>query len=286
MDKNILNIFSKTANKYDSIVGAYYYNIWEDLFSKLNIQATDHILDLGCGTGEVLFRIAEKYKNQLPQLTGVDLNSDMIVEARKKAQEIAQNNAVQISFLLEDFIEYLKKDKSESFNLILASFVLAYIKCPELFSLVKRALKPGGRFVVLTTSREFYKDYEKLFTRFMFSHPFYFNWWSFLIREVHLLPPIEIIVKNLSDQGFAKLETKKIVISIPFDDPLAALKWMDESKLVAPYFDLIKKDQRQKAMEEIINYAIKKSLKIKDQAIARGKPYRFDWEIYSIIAEK
>ncbi|MBU5595321.1 class I SAM-dependent methyltransferase [Amphibacillus sp. MSJ-3] len=79
--------YQKLAKLYDFLMEDAPYDQWvkfTELYIKKDVPAKQiKILDLGCGTGQVTCRLAEKGY----QLTGVDLSEDMLVEAASHAMK-------------------------------------------------------------------------------------------------------------------------------------------------------------------------------------------------------
>jgi len=286
MNNDFRSMYSQKANKYNLLIDVHFNEVWDDLIAKLNLSQMKDVLDLGCGTGETLYKIARKFKATKLNITGVDFCPEMIAESKSKIIGDTEAASHQINLYCQDCIAYLKNNQEKKYDLVIASFILAFVEAPDLFDLINKVLKKGSRLVILTTSRDFFREFEKFLFSFMLSHPFYFNWWDFFTKKISHLPPIEKIVHILFKNEFKKLEIERSIVQIPFADPLSCLKWMDESTFATAYFNLIKKGKKDVVMKEILDYIENKSIRFFDQPIKQGRPLRFDWEIYSIIAEK
>jgi 2-polyprenyl-3-methyl-5-hydroxy-6-metoxy-1,4-benzoquinol methylase len=107
--------------------------IWADKFSKM-LTGKEIVLDLGCSTGHFIELVKDKAK----KVYGSDLN--------KKEVEFCSNI---LHFDVSD--EPLEKRfKEGTFDYITMIFVLEHIAEPKSFlSLVKKLLKPSGKFVIL-----------------------------------------------------------------------------------------------------------------------------------------
>jgi len=93
------------------------------------------VLDLGCGRGGVMELLADHVA--LP--AGVDPDLASLVEYRAPT--------VRRAVALADSLPFSKA----SFDLVLCSWVIEHLACPEVaFSEVARVLRPGGHFVFLT----------------------------------------------------------------------------------------------------------------------------------------
>ncbi|MGL5511487.1 MAG: class I SAM-dependent methyltransferase [Microcoleaceae cyanobacterium] len=79
---NKQDFFNNWANSYDCLFpSAFYQAIHQRLLEYVNLPPTANILDLGCGTGKLLTRLAKTY----PHLTGTGLDFSPIM--LKKAKE-------------------------------------------------------------------------------------------------------------------------------------------------------------------------------------------------------
>jgi predicted TPR repeat methyltransferase len=97
------------------------------------------VLDLGCGTGLVADALAGLVENSTMRLTGVDLSSRMLDEARRKGRYAALHEG--------DVTGWLVAAPAASFDLVMAADVFIYIgELDAVFAAVARTLRPGGRF--------------------------------------------------------------------------------------------------------------------------------------------
>src|SRR5262249_56540999 len=93
----------------------------------------ERILDLGCGTGHLTAQIAEAGA----EVIGIDSSPGMIAEARRLYPHVRFEVADARDFALD-----------AGFDAAFSNAVLHWIKEPErAIACVRRALKPGGRFV-------------------------------------------------------------------------------------------------------------------------------------------
>lgn len=100
------------------------------------------ILDLGCGTG----LCGEAFRDLARTLTGVDLSARMLAQARARGP---------YHRLIEGDLLGALNAGPESYDLILASDVFIYVgDLSAVFPAARRALRPGGRFVLLVEAHE------------------------------------------------------------------------------------------------------------------------------------
>ncbi|MFZ6026174.1 MAG: SAM-dependent methyltransferase [Chloroflexota bacterium] len=118
----------------------------------LNLPPGAAILDLGCGPGLYASRLAY----QGFQVTGVDYSRRSV----EYATEYARQNGLAITYRYENYLELRDKNQYDAALLIYGDF------CPlnpeqraTLLANVRRALKPGGHFVLDVSTRQHRKKY-------------------------------------------------------------------------------------------------------------------------------
>ena len=106
------------------------------------LKADDMVLDYGCGTGVVAFRIAGEVK----QVLGIDASAKMVELAEERAD---RQKTVNVQFAQKTlFDQGLRED---SFDVLVAFNILHLLGDPEMA--VRRSLdliKPGGLLISLT----------------------------------------------------------------------------------------------------------------------------------------
>jgi 2-polyprenyl-3-methyl-5-hydroxy-6-metoxy-1,4-benzoquinol methylase len=110
--------------------------------TKKYLKVSDVVLDYGCATGTVAIEIADNAK----EVHGIDLSSEMIEAAKRKASERKRGN---IEFTQSTiFDERLKK---ESFDVILAFNILHLLEdTQKVMQRINELLKPGGLVISST----------------------------------------------------------------------------------------------------------------------------------------
>ncbi|WP_071188920.1 class I SAM-dependent methyltransferase [Trichormus sp. NMC-1] len=146
MSNNIINnkkqIFDRWSSSYDWTFPSFIYQaIHKRLLSKVELAANANVLDLGCGTGRLLDRLA----SQFPGIrgTGLDLSPQMLRIARQNNRHrprliYVEGNAENLPFAEGQF--------DAVFNTI--SF-LHYPQPEQVLNEVARVLSPGGRFYLV-----------------------------------------------------------------------------------------------------------------------------------------
>ncbi|MEM9830595.1 MAG: class I SAM-dependent methyltransferase [Bacteroidota bacterium] len=113
------------------------------LTPQLNITASTRILDAGCGTGNTLFQLYEKYRSAG---VGLSISSKEIAFANQYAEANALQN--QLQFFQRDFTHSM--DDLSKFDLVVAIESLKHCEDPigAIFKL-HDLLNPGGQLVIV-----------------------------------------------------------------------------------------------------------------------------------------
>lgn len=110
-----------------------------------NIQPTDHVLDAGCGTGNITKVIVSTKK--LEKLVAVDMSVVMLETAQSKCADSGVSFEIIDLSLALDYV-------SRTFDVIIAGNVLYALPEPrKTLDEFCRVLKPGGRLILATPKR-------------------------------------------------------------------------------------------------------------------------------------
>lgn len=141
---------------YDKFMKHCNYDEWsseiEELIKRYNPDAKN-LLDLGCGTGETLIRLKEKFSCE-----GLDLSEDMLKIAHKKLK----NSGVPL--FLGDMREF---DTRKKYDVIISLFdtvnhLTSLEDLDDLFKSVKNSLNDDGIYIFDVVDRKFMdKMFEK-----------------------------------------------------------------------------------------------------------------------------
>lgn len=144
------NFFDRWAPNYDILLTTVFYQaIHKRLLEYIELPNSPNVLDLGCGTGRLLHRLATQFSDL--RGTGLDLSQEMLRQARQHNRYpqrliYIKGNAESLPFANGQF--------DAVFNTI--SF-LHYPNPKQVLSEVKRVLTQGGKFYLAdyTTKKQF-----------------------------------------------------------------------------------------------------------------------------------
>ncbi len=118
----------------------------EWIVREVDLEEGNSVLDLGCGPGLYTSRLAERGM----RVTGVDYSRRSIAYAR----DYAEKNGLDITYRYENYLDLADAGQYDLVMLIFGDY------CPlnpeqrrTLLANVRRALKPGGRFVLDVSTR-------------------------------------------------------------------------------------------------------------------------------------
>jgi 2-polyprenyl-3-methyl-5-hydroxy-6-metoxy-1,4-benzoquinol methylase len=175
------SMWDKLAKNWDTpgvSLGENDLKIIERTKKYLNVNAV--VLDYGCATGSIAIEMA----NMAKEVRGIDISSNMIEIARRKADERGIKNIAFTKAAIFD--ESLGK---ESFDVILSLSILHLVEDPtQAMDRINQLLKPGGVFISATPCLG-----EKAFVSILMNIPI------FLFSKIGILPPINFFsVSNLA----------------------------------------------------------------------------------------
>ena len=144
----------RTIKQYKKLAKSYnfrfpsYLKITTDKVAKIaNITPGGKVLDLGCGTGELLFKLVQKYP-ATAELVGIDISEEMLKRAKSKLDSF---KTVSLHVGNVEKIAY----PDEYFDLIVSVGVMHYVRNPKsMITEALRVLKHGGRFLLIDMAEE------------------------------------------------------------------------------------------------------------------------------------
>jgi ubiquinone/menaquinone biosynthesis C-methylase UbiE len=134
----IVTEYSAVAKVYDKKWSFYVNATTAETLSRISVGAADRVLDVGCGTGELLVRMAAKHPGI--RLAGLDPAVAMLEVARSKLPP-----GVDLRVGWANELPW----PSQSFDLVVSCNMFHYITHPvEAVREMERVLRPGGRIVI------------------------------------------------------------------------------------------------------------------------------------------
>ncbi len=139
--------FNRWASNYDWLFPSVFYQAsHKRLLEYVNLPEQAHILDIGCGTGRLLDRLAKQFPHL--RATGLDFSPQMLYQARQGNRHhprliYVQGNAEALPFT------------NGQFDAVFNTFsFLHYPKPEQVFSEVSRILHPEGYFYLVDPTRK------------------------------------------------------------------------------------------------------------------------------------
>lgn len=134
--------YDRISGSYDQTWTNHMRDLTESLINRLDPKQGALCIDLTCGTGFATNLIAERTQNTV---TGVDSSEGMLTQARN-------NYNHNCNFIQADILDYLKKQASDSVDIITCCWGLGYSKPFSVLGQIKRVLKPGGKVAIIDNS--------------------------------------------------------------------------------------------------------------------------------------
>jgi ubiquinone/menaquinone biosynthesis C-methylase UbiE len=131
--------YNKISGIYDKIWTTHMQIFSKDMIDRIKLPIKGTGLDLTCGTGYVTGILANKIKGDV---TGVDISKGMLETANKKYGK-------RCKFVCSDVIEYLKKQESESVDIVTSAWGLGFTNTFKFIKEISRILKPNGQVAII-----------------------------------------------------------------------------------------------------------------------------------------
>lgn len=144
---NTLHVLRKVTKK---IVGSSQPHQFQLLIDNLELQNDAKILELGCGNGWAIFKIAQRFDKHNIEIVGIDFSSERINEANlnlssKIYVEFINCNASKLPF------------ESKTFDMAFSLGSFHHFNNPEeIIQETKRVLKSDGRLLIVDHCNDYF----------------------------------------------------------------------------------------------------------------------------------
>lgn len=130
--------YARLAHQYESRWSRYVEATADHTLARLGSTAPEAVLDVGCGTGHLLQKIAERFPSA--HLAGIDPTPEMLALAREKLPSSAE--------LRRAFAEQLPFP-ADRFDVVISANVFHYLRRPDdVLREMLRVLRPGGKLII------------------------------------------------------------------------------------------------------------------------------------------
>jgi ubiquinone/menaquinone biosynthesis C-methylase UbiE len=151
--------FDTVAAGYDHPSLSFFPETAKRLVEHLNLEPHQHLLDVCTGTGVVALTAAEKLTQG--KVTGIDLSSGMLQQAKNKS---AEKNLGNTEFKQMD-LEQLELDEA-AFDIATSSFGLFFLEdMTKGLSNIANTVKPGGKVAITSFTGEAFSPMADIFIK-------------------------------------------------------------------------------------------------------------------------
>lgn len=138
--ESIKKIYKAYSGVYDLLFKAFFHPRQKFAINNLPLRAGDKILDVGVGTGMTL----PLYPRDC-HVTGIDLSTSMLNQARKKVGKMALSNVTLIEM---DACDLTFEDNT--FDYVVATHIVSVVPEPvRLVSEMRRVTKHNGKLIIV-----------------------------------------------------------------------------------------------------------------------------------------
>ncbi len=192
--QQIQDQFDRAANTYDSVseLQRRMGQSLQQLIVESGSNPEDSLIDLGCGTGELLLGLEQA---GLSNLTGLDLSAQML--------EVAKTKTSSASFVHAD-IESIPCDDG-AFKLAVSNAALQWCDIGMAAKEIFRTLEPGGKAWLTSFTEGTLGQWHRAFTTLGFK------------SRVHVLPGATEIRCQFEQAGFKVVNVELLAETVQFD---------------------------------------------------------------------
>lgn len=246
---NESTLYNEVSSQFDTITQGFYAQANQKLLEKLAPKSNSKIIELCCGTG----KLANQMAKLVPQgkVLGVDMSEQMIVEAKKTAQDLGITNAEFIQDTIENIVP---KIHPGDFDIGISCFALSYIGCEFALNNFYKILGDKGQVGITTSSNNSLVEWQPLFMEFIAEHMDLIS--EFDIQELPDLPSDPSDMKDrMLQAGFKNPQVEAITIPFKFKNAEEAASYLISAGWMSNYFFRVKD---KKLRREFLDWGLQK----------------------------
>jgi ubiquinone/menaquinone biosynthesis C-methylase UbiE len=135
--------YDNAAAEFDRLTERFSSPLAMRMLDLARLRTTDHVLDVGTGTGLVALRAGALVSNG--RVIGIDHSPGMLEQASAKAQRSGLSDSVMFRQMDAEHLEF----PDQSFDIVLSLYALFHFPEPLVAAReMHRVLRPGGRVVI------------------------------------------------------------------------------------------------------------------------------------------
>lgn len=220
MSRRVHDAVARHYNSFDGIIGAKNRVVYEALAARFSDRAGPiRVVDLGVGDGALLERL-----QALPQtlaMTGLDVSTAMLRRAADR---------VPLTAVLGSAEQAASHLPAGAFDLVLAHFILAYVRPQVLLEQVRLLLAPAGVLSLTATTTEggapFYAALDKYFRRTRHPLKRLIGWAADrALASSHMPSDGAELQRRIDSAGLRVLSRQTLRVPVVFETPEAAYRF-------------------------------------------------------------
>ncbi len=197
-----MRILESAPHRYDLGIRLLTFGRLESAYNRLadHVNQEQKVLDIGCGTGALTLRIAQRGA----QVKGIDTNPQMLEIAERCIQEAGLTESVG---LVEMGVAELDSEETESYDAVTSGLCFSELSEDELDYTLKqvvRILKPGGLLLVADEVRP--RTGVGRFVHALIRIPLVAITWLLTQQTTH---PLTQLSERLTDAGLVIVSVKQ-----------------------------------------------------------------------------
>lgn len=214
--RRMFDIIAPGYDKMNMLMSLGLCRLWREssLRSIRSSLAGTEVLDVATGTGDLAFRLAEKYG--VASVTGIDLSEGMLAEARNRLSH-SEGLSGKIRFIQADCLNLPFPDAA--FDAVTVAYgVRNFENLSKGYREMLRVLRPGGMLLVIELAeprnwlmRCGYNIHTRLLVpalgRFVTGDP---KAYSYLPRSIAACPDRDRMAQMIADAGFTDVEWRAL----------------------------------------------------------------------------